>query len=462
MADRHPRARRAVRHRIARTVLLLVAPLAVVPLAAQDRAPVALTLGEAARLAARQGAAAQAAQLRVTQAESRVAQRRADLLPQVNGAVQVADRTFNSATLGIDIPAPPGQPPFFNPDGEVLGPVPTSDVRGTIRQTLLDPAVLARLRAARGQVAASAADVATNELQVAAQAGQAYIQAQRAERILAARGADSVLAAALLTIAQNQLRAGTGVVLDVTRAQSQLSAIRAQLIAARNDRDKSQLALRRALNLPLDQPVITADSLDAAEELAVADVATAVDAAIRTRPEVRALTAQAQAARLAEIAVQAERWPSLGLVADNGFIGGGRTFGNLLNTYAWGVQLSVPVFDGARREARIREQEAVQRELELRRGDAAAQVATELRSALLDADAAREQVAAARERVALAEQEVAQARSRFTAGVTGNLDVTQALLSLSTARTQFVDALAARQQARLAVARAQGTITALR
>jgi len=49
---------------------------------------------------------------------------------------------------------------------------------------------------------------------------------------LSARIADSVLAADLLTIAREQLTAGVGVALDVTRAQSQLAGSRAQLIAA--------------------------------------------------------------------------------------------------------------------------------------------------------------------------------------------------------------------------------------
>jgi outer membrane protein TolC len=451
------------RHRLAgarRAAALLVA-LVPATLVAQDRAPVALTLGEAARLAARQAAAPQAAELRVVQAETRTAQRRADLLPQVDGAAQLADRTFNSATLGIDIPTPPGQPPIFDPRGEVLGPVPTTDFRGRVSQVLLAPAALARLRAARGQEDAARADVAGVGLAAATQATQAYVQLQRAERLLAVRGEDSVLAASLLGIARDQLRAGTGVALDVTRAQSQLTAIRAQLIAARNDRDKAQLGLRRALNLPLDQPVVAADALDAPAPADRPAVGTAVDAALRARPELRTLEAQERAAQLAERAVRAERWPTLGVVADNGFIG--RTGnGRLLNTYTWGVQLSVPVFDGTRRESRIREQDAVQRELELRRVDAAAQVATEVRTAYLDADAAEEQLQAVRERVGLAEQEVAQARARFTAGVAGNLETTQALLSLTTARTQLVDALAARQLARLAIARAQGTLTSLR
>ena len=91
-----------------------------------------------------------------------------------------------------------------------------------------------------------------------------------------------------------------------------------------------------------------------------------------------------------------------------------------------------------------------------------AQVGLDVRTALLDAAATREATSAARERLALAEQEVSQARDRFTTGVSGNLDVTQALLALSAARSQLVDALASRQLARISIARSQGALTSLR
>jgi outer membrane protein len=84
-----------------------------------------------------------------------------------------------------------------------------------------------------------------------------------------------------------------------------------------------------------------------------------------------------------------------------------------------------------------------------------------VRGALLDLRAAREQTEAAGERLHLAEQEVAQARDRFRAGVSGNADVITASLSLNAARTAYVDALAAAQSARVALARAQGVVTEL-
>src|SRR5207237_6029835 len=108
-------------------------------------------------------------------------------------------------------------------------------------------------------------------------------------------------------------------------------------------------------------------------------------------------------------------------------------------TYDFAVQVSLPIFDGFRREGRLEEQQAVANEYSVRRRDLEAQAAVEVRGALLDVASAREQVAAAQERVQLAEQELSQARERFRAGVAGNADVISAARSLNAARTPSVD-----------------------
>ena len=140
----------------------------------------------------------------------------------------------------------------------------------------------------------------------------------------------------------------------------------------------------------------------------------------------------------------------------------GKTPSHLLATYDFGIQLSIPIFDGSRRTGRVEEQSAAMRQVEIRERDLRAQIAVEVRSALLDLSSAREQVEAVRERVRLSEQEVTQARDRFAAGVAGNADVISASLSLSGARTSLVDAEAAYQAARVALARAEGTLTSLK
>ena len=444
------------------TAAAAVIALASPPLLAQQPTLLSLSLGDAARLAAQQSAQAQGARLRADEANARVRQRRADLLPTVSGYVQEAGRTFNTSTLGIDFPTPAGQKPIFDPRGQVEGPINTLDLRGRVQQNLIDFGALGRVRSAQAAARSSSADAEATAEQAATTATTAYVRAMRADADLHARQADTQLATELLTIAQAQLQAGTGVGLDVTRARAQLAATRASLIASRNARDHAHLDLLRALSLPVGTDIVLTDSLTttAARTEPIPDEAALVAQALRARPDLLAEEQRVQAARQGLSAIKAERLPTLGLVADDGIIG--KNGARLLNTYTWGLQVNIPFFDGFRREGRVQEQQSVVKEAEIRQRDLEQQAQVDVRGAVLDLAAAREQLDAATERLRLAEQEVAQARDRFNAGVAGNADVVNASLALTASRTLVNDAETAYQLARVSLARATGSVTTLR
>ena len=423
-------------------------------------AQTALSLGDAARLAAKQSGGVDVARQRVAQAEARVTQRRGALFPDLAAGIAQAERNINSATFGFSFSNPVTGKPLLRPDGEIIGPVPTVDMRYRLQQPLLDLGNVAKWRAAQSSVLAASADVQAQAELAAATAAAVYVRAARADAQLASRRADSALAADLLRIARDQLQAGTGIALDVTRAESQLANVRAQIIGARNERDRGLLELKRAVGLPLDAPLTLSDSLPGMPVGDVApDAASALARATESRADVKALLAQETAQRAASQAIKWERTPQLGLVVDQGVIG--KNWNRLLPTYSWGVQLSVGLFDGFRREGRVQEQMAASRETDAKLRDLRAQSALEVRAALLDLSAALEQVDAVRERLRLAEQEVSQAQERFRAGVAGNGDVITALLSLNQARTLRNDALASYHGSRVALARAMGEVQKL-
>lgn len=420
--------------------------------AAQTDTTRALSIGDAARLAARQGAVALTARYRAEQARGRAMESRSALLPQLSGSFADGKRTFNTASFGLPLPG-------FNPNGQIIGPVRTVDIRGRVAANLFDPAAILRYRAASAAASGAYAEASAATNQAAAVAAAAYVRALRAEAQVTARAADSSLAAELLGIATRQLQAGVGVALDVTRARAQLAGTRAQLIAARNERDRAALDLRRALGLTPEDPIVLRDSLN--ERLVVEPPveAEAIAAALGNRADLRAVRAATETARRALAAARAERLPTLGVFGDDGATS--NSYSHLLNTYTYGVQLSVPLFTGFRTSARVQEQSAALREAEARQRDLELQVATDVRGALLDLSAGREQLGAARERLTLGEQELAQARERFRAGVAGNADVITAQLALDAARGFYVDALASLELARVALARAEGNLLEL-
>ena len=411
-----------------------------------------LSLGDAARLAARQSGSSVAAFYRAEQARGRALESRSALLPHASASFSDGNRTFNTASFGLPLPG-------FDPNGVVIGPVRTIDARGRVVANLIDPASFGRYRTAQAAASGADADAAQVTNQAAAIATATYVRTLRAEAQVSARAADSSLATELLGIAQRQLQVGVGVALDVTRARAQLSSTHAQLIAARNERDRARLDLSRSLGLPPDAVVVLRDSLTPGAAAPTPSESDALAAAMKDRADLRAAVAATETARRALRAARAEHLPTLGVFGDDGTTS--NSYSHLLHTYTYGLQLTLPVFEGFRTSARVQQQIAALREAETRRRDVELQVVTDVRGALLDVSASQEQLAAARERLALGEQEVAQSRERFRAGVAGNADVIIAQLNLDAARSQHIDALASLGMARVSLARAQGHLLEL-
>jgi outer membrane protein TolC len=79
-----------------------------------------------------------------------------------------------------------------------------------------------------------------------------------------------------------------------------------------------------------------------------------------------------------------------------------------------------------------------------------------VRTAFLDLRTAADQVAVARDNLDLANQTLVQARDRFTAGVTDNIEVVQAQESVATANDTLISALYSHNLAKTELARALG------
>jgi len=443
-----------------RNVSRIVAALAwlgAAPLGAQAPTPVRLSFADAVRRAAGTAPVVELATLRTDEAQARVQQTRSALLPGFSVGAGWVNRTFNSRSLGITFQTPPGAkglptliPPFDN-----------VDARLRLTQTVVDLSSLARVRAARAQVTGTAAEGSAVSEGAAAGAAFAYLRAARATSVVAARQADSSIAAELVGLAQAQKAAGVSAAIDVTRARTQLVVAEGALIVARNQSDRARIDLARTLGIDPATPLALADTLAAA--LPHADVPatrdTVVAMALARRPDLEAERARGDAARSAKSAILAERLPRLDVEADYGV--NGLTPGSSIATRQVAVQVTIPILDGFRREGRTAEQEAVVRETEVRARDLRQQIVADVDGALLDLASAEAQQAIAAERLKLANDELAQARERFKAGVAGNIEVIDAQSSLLRARDTDIDARTAAATARVALARAAGVARSL-
>jgi len=424
------------------------------PLGAQTPAPITplrLSFADAVRLASGEVPVVALATLRTDEANARVRQARAALLPSVSVGGFWLNRSFNSRSIGISFPGIP----------ELIGPFNNYDARFSATQTLFDWSSVRRVRAAGAQADGSRAERGVTVEGSVLTAAVAYVRAVRAQAVVAARQADSAIAAELVGLAEAQRAAGVSPAIDVTRARAQLATAQGLLLVAQNQLDRGRIDVTRALGLDPATPLTLTDSL--APSLGAADVPvqrdSSIAAALANRPDLRAEQARAAAARQTGSAIRAERLPRLEVAGDYGV--NGNTVPTAIATRDVTLQVSVPILDGFRREARLDEQNAVVRESQVREADLRRQIAAEVDAALLDLASAEAQQAVAREQLRLAESELSQSRERFKAGVAGNIDVITAQAGLIRARDTEIDARFAAATARISLARAAGVARTL-
>lgn len=415
--------------------------------------PVRLSLSDAVARAASQAPAVQLAGLGVEQATGQLHEARSALLPSLSAEAGWVNKTMNKNSFGIAFPTVPGEPPI--PD--LIGPFDTYDARMRVKQTLFDVSSLLRMKSASAVVTGSEAiqDVAVQD--AAQRAAVAYLKAARAQALLAAREADAELSQELLQLAEDQLSAGVGTAIDVTRAKTQLLAAQGQVVVTRNQVDQAQMGLARALGVAPSTRFALSDSLTTTvgESNAPTAAADALALAMSRRPDLQVEQARRTAAERAKRAIAMERLPRLDLEADYGT--NGPRLNNTIGTGQVAVELTVPFLDGFKREARVAEQDAAIREADVRERDLRQQIETDVNAALLDLQSGLEQEKIAAQRLALAEEELSQARERFRSGVAGNIEVIDAQATLNKARDAEIDARYTTAVARVSLARATGT-----
>jgi outer membrane protein TolC len=125
-------------------------------------------------------------------------------------------------------------------------------------------------------------------------------------------------------------------------------------------------------------------------------------------------------------------------------------------TYSVLAGVRVPIYAGGRSKADTDQAEITLRSKKNALEDLRGRVEYEVRNALLDLQSAAEQVSVARNNVDLANQTLTQARDRFTAGVSDNIEAVQAQQLLAQANENYIGSLNAHNAAKIALAAALG------
>ena len=368
-----------------------------------------------------------------------------NLLPNVDAKGTEVSQQSSLAQFGFRIPGVP----------RVIGPFNYLDMRAYLNQSVFNWNYIQKERAATQNL--KAADYTYQDARelVVLVVGNAYLQAIAGAARVETSEAQVKTADTLYQRSSDQLKAGVSPAIDTLRAQVELQSRRQQLIAARNDFEKQKLVVSRVIGLPLGQQFVLTDKAPY-QSYTPPSVDECLKRAYATRADYQSSLAQVRAAELSRRAATAEHYPFFDVEADFGDIGVNPANSN--GTYHVQGTITVPIFEGGKAHSDVLQAEAALRQNRARLEDLRGQIDNDVRNALLDLQAAADQVDVARSNVDLAQQTLTQAQDRFSAGVTDNLEVVQAQESVASTNESFISALYAHSLAKLELARALGNV----
>lgn len=412
------------------------------------QSPRPLSLREAVRLALEGGdSRLRLAGERTRLEESRADQARSALLPHLEGNLSARRQTVNLEALGLR-PSGLFQPP------SLVGPFSTFDARGELRQSLFHLGDLQRYRAARTNVEAAGGEAENLAELAAADAAATYLEALRYRASWRTAEASVQLARELLALAEDRRSAGTGIGIEVTRAQVQLSREEQGLLLTEYAWRNALLRLKRLIGIGLGEPLELTDELERSVRRLTVEEAMVL--AVQHRHDLQAQQLRTEAARQAWAAARSDRLPTVAGVANYGTIGAG--IGETVPTWSAALSLRLPLFDGGLTDSRRAERAVALRMEQIRLEDLNRQVELEVRLALSALTLADGEIEVADRTVEQSARELEQARRRYTSGVTTSLEITDAQTRLHEAEESRVQALYRFNLARIQLAAAIGSL----
>ena len=350
------------------------------------------------------------------------------MLPTVNGRLAETRQLVDLAAYGF--PLPDGIPP-------IVGPYNLFDARVAITQPIIDLRAINDLRAERHNVAAAGHTYQGARELVVLVAANAYLQALASSARADSARAQLQSAQALFTQAADLKQAGLVAGIDVLRAEVELSTEKQRVTATANDFEKAKLQLARIIGLPIGQALTLVSDLPAVPvpDITLAD---ALDRAYKSRPDFLAALDRVKAAEAMRAAAIGDNLPSLVVNADYGELVAPT---NSHSTFAIMGAVNIPIFQGGRSRGKVIEADADLRSRRAEVEDLRAGIYYDVKTAFMDLQASGEQLQVATRAREVATTALGQARDRFAAGVTSNIEVVQAQEAVSRANEQYINAL---------------------
>ncbi len=236
--------------------------------------------------------------------------------------------------------------------------------------------------------------------------------------------------------AKGFFKVGTKPKFDVTKAEVDLSDAKLNLLSAQNNVHIAETALNNAMGLPEAPDYQIEDNLNF-EEFYI-DFDKAIDKALNNRPDLLSLRMKKASMEKTVDLSKKDYYPTLSGNAGYGF--GGEEF-PLEKGWNVGATLTFPLFSGLSTQYKIEEAKANLNSKKADEESLKQSIYLEVKQSYLNLTVAEQKIAVAEIAVKQADENVALANGRYAAGVGNPIEVTDALVSLSRAKTAYIGAL---------------------
>jgi len=371
------------------------------------------------------------------------------LLPDINGHISQTEEQSSLKTIGLNFKFP--IPGFSIPT--IIGPFHYTDVRASANWNVFDYSAIKNHRAAQeAERAARLSAQDARDLVVQAVAA-IYLQIIADSSRITAIRSQVETAQVLYDRAKDQHDAGTSAAIDVLRSQVELKQQQERLIAQQNQFAKDKLVLGRLIGLPNGQDFNLAEDVPFSP-LTSPTQDQALKDAMDQRTDYQSYKARVRAAEETVNAARAQRYPVGTITADYGDVG--QSLAASHGTFSFVAAARFNIFDSGRISSEVVQAKAELKQRQDELADLGGQIDEQVRAAFLDIRTAADQVEVSRSNLDLANQTLTQARDRFSAGVTDNIEVVQAQESVASANDTLIAALYSHNLAKVELARAIG------
>jgi outer membrane protein TolC len=239
------------------------------------------------------------------------------------------------------------------------------------------------------------------------------------------------------------------------RARVQFQQQQQTVVANENKREKAEILLKREIGIAPGQKLDLTDPAPYSE-LALRTPEELKTEAYANRQDYQNLQNQEHETRMLVGASKAERLPTLTFKGNYGVTG--VTGSEYHGTMSAVGTLKVPIFKEGSLRGDTDVAKAQLQGVSLQLGDLRGRIDQQVRSALLDVQAAQKLVEVARSNVDLAAQALSDETDRFNAGLDDTLPLVQAQSTLQSAQSNLVESLYQFNLSKLVLARSAGVI----